>query len=108
MLALYGSTPAKDFGPLAMKAVRQKMIEADSRRTTDQRPDEGYGTFQAGRGEQLIPPSVHQSCVRLWTQRGRTEGPREPEPVGPVDDATVKPPCPTSIVTFAAWFSSSG
>jgi hypothetical protein len=29
LVALYGSLPASEFGPLKLKAVRQKMIEAD-------------------------------------------------------------------------------
>jgi integrase len=87
---LYGETPAMEFGPLALKAVRQKLIEAELCRTLiNRRIDAVKRAFKWAASEELIPVSVHESLRTLaGLRRGRTEA-REAEPVGPVDDATV-------------------
>lgn len=64
---LYGMTPAKDFGPLALKAVRQKMIESGG---TRKRPwcrsfiNKSIGRirriFRHGVENELVEPSVLQ------------------------------------------------
>jgi integrase len=90
VLALYGSTPAREFGPLALKAVRAKMVEEGLARTTiNNRIRRLRHVFKWAAGEQLLPPTVHQAlaCV-AGLQRGRSAAP-EPEPVGPVADEVV-------------------
>jgi integrase len=92
---LYGVTRAADFGPVALKAVRQIMVDAGLSR--------GYTNHSIGRirrmfkwavGNELVPPSVYQGLAAVdGLRRGRSEA-RETEPVRPVDDAavdTVKP-----------------
>lgn len=87
---LYGRTPAVEFGPLALKAIRQRMVEEGLSR--------GYINDHAGRikrifkwavGEQLLPIETYQSLsIVPGLRKGRTEA-RECEPVLPVDDATL-------------------
>ncbi len=87
----HGKTLVSEFGPLALQAVRQRMIEADHSR--------GYVNAQIGRikrmfkwgvAEELVPPAVHQGLMAVTGLRqGRSEA-RESEPVMPVDDAIVE------------------
>ncbi|AMV27385.1 Tyrosine recombinase XerC [Gemmata sp. SH-PL17] len=86
----YGLTPAMNFGPLSLKAVRQKFIDAGwGRRTINQRTGRIKRVFKWAVGEELVPPSVYQSLTAVnGLQRGRTSA-KEHEPVEPVDDATV-------------------
>lgn len=87
---LYGLTPAASFGPLAIKAIRQKFIGAKwCRRTINQRVGRIKRVFKWAVGEELVPPSVYQSLTAVsGLQRGRTSA-KESEPVEPVNDATV-------------------
>lgn len=88
---LYGHTPAADFGPSALKAVRQAMIDAELARTTiNQRIGRVVRVFKWGVENELVPPAVHQALRSVpGLKPGRTAA-REPEPVGPVDDAVVE------------------
>jgi integrase len=87
---LYGLAPATEFGPLALKAVRQKLIDAELCRTLiNRRIDAVKRAFKWATSEELVPVSVYESLRTLvGLRRGRTNA-REAEPVGPVDDATV-------------------
>src|SRR5262249_46022748 len=88
---LYGHKPVTDFGPLALKAVREKMIEADWAR--------GYinncvgcikRMFKWGVENELVPPSVFQGLqVVVGLRKGRTTA-RESQKVLPVADAHVE------------------
>ncbi len=82
---LYGETAAAQFGPLALKALRVKMIELGlSRKVINQRVGKIKRIFRWAVSEQLIPPSVHQALATVdGLQRGRTNA-RETEPVRPV------------------------
>ena len=87
---LYGHTQAREFGPLALKAVRQKMVEADvSRTVVNDRCRRIRFVFKWAAEEELIPVLVYQAlaCV-AGLQRGRTIA-RETAPVQPVEDAVV-------------------
>jgi integrase len=87
---LYGSLPAREFGPLALKAVRQKMVDLGWCRTTvNSRVGKVKHVFKWATGEELVPPGVYQAlaCVP-GLQRGRTTAP-EPDPVVPVPDEHV-------------------
>jgi integrase len=87
---LYGTIPAADFSPLKLKAVRQRMIDADlSRGVINQRVRRILRMFKWGVSEELVPPpTLHGLQAVRGRQRGRTEA-RETEPVGPVSDAAV-------------------
>lgn len=88
---VYGGTRAAHFGPLAMKAVRQKFVNAGwSRKTINQRVGRIVRMFKWAVGEELVPPAVHHGLAAVGgLQRGRTDA-RENEPVEPVADATVE------------------
>ncbi|HEV3436827.1 MAG TPA: hypothetical protein VG122_05685, partial [Gemmata sp.] len=87
---LYGHTLAVEFGPLALKAVRQKFVKAGwCRRSVNQQIERVRRAFRWAAGEELIPFEVyHRLTAVSGLQRGRTEA-REPDPVKPVDDAIV-------------------
>ncbi len=86
---LYGLTPAINFGPQALKSVRQKMIDAGlCRSLVNHRIDCIKRAFKWAAAEELVPASVYESLRTLaGLRRGRTTA-RESEPVGLVDDAT--------------------
>jgi hypothetical protein len=93
----YELQPAAEFGPLALEAVRQRMIDAGlSRGVINQRVARLRHVFKWAVAKQLDPVEVYQSlkCVD-GLQRGRTEA-RETEPVGPVDDVVVDATLPPS------------
>jgi integrase len=87
---LYGETPATDFGPLALKAVRETFVKAGlSRKFINQRIGRVKHIFKWAVAEELVPPSVHQALSAVQgLQRGRTTA-RESEPVEPVEDVIV-------------------
>lgn len=88
--AVYGDLPAAEFGPLALKAVRQKFIDLGwSRRTVNQQVERLRRIFRWAVAEELVPPSVHAALVAVpGLRRGRTEA-RDTEPVKPVSDTVV-------------------
>ena len=87
---LYSRTVAKDFGPLALKAVRQRMIDAGiCRRQINQRTNRLRRVFKWAVGNELIPPSVLEGLRAVEPlKKGRTTAP-ESKPVRPVADADV-------------------
>src|SRR5262245_26453949 len=87
---LYGHTLAREFGPRALAAVRQQMIDAKLCRTLiNRRVDRVKRVFKWAASEELVPVAVYQTLRTLaGLQRGRT-GARESEPVKPVDPAHV-------------------
>lgn len=88
---LYGHTPAAEFGPSALKAVRAKYIEMKWARTTvNNRVRRLRHVFKWAAGEELVPESVPAALAMVaGLQAGRTAA-REPEPVSPVDPAYVE------------------
>ncbi len=87
---LYGRTPAAEFGPLALEAVQQRMIEAGlSRGVINAHVGRIKRMFRWAVAKELVPPAVYQGVLAVaGLQRGRTEA-RETEPVKPVADALV-------------------
>jgi len=87
---LYAELPAAEFGPLGLKAVRQKLIDAQlCRSLINRRIDAVKRVFKWAASEELVPVSVYEALRTLaGLRRGRSTA-RESEPVGPVDDATV-------------------
>jgi len=97
---LYGRTQAVEFGPLALRAVRDEMVRAGlARGTINARV---HRAFRWAASVQLIPGSV---VVDLDTvealAEGRTEA-RETEPVKPVPLETVEATLPFLSPTVAA------
>ena len=87
---LYGDTPAAEFGPRALAAVRQHMIGRNwCRSLINRRIDRVKRVFKWAAAEELVPVTVYQALRTLTgLRRGRTEA-RESEPVKPVDPAHV-------------------
>ncbi|WP_246173546.1 tyrosine-type recombinase/integrase [Limnoglobus roseus] len=82
---LYGTSPAQEFGPLALKSIRQKFIAAGwCRGFINQRVGRLRRIFKWAVGEELVPPAVYQALAAVaGLQRGRSNA-RESKPVGPV------------------------
>jgi integrase len=99
----YGSTIAREFGPLALKAVRQQFVENGAARTYCNRlTDIIRRMFKWASAEQLVPVSTWQALTTVSGLRcGHTEAP-EKDPIGPIDDATVDAILPHLPETVAA------
>jgi integrase len=92
---LYGPTSAASFGPLALKAVREKMVAKGwCRKSVNQNIGRIKRMFRWATENELIPPSIYQGLQAVSGLRmGRSEAP-ESEPVKPVPEgsiAAVKP-----------------
>src|SRR5262245_44520768 len=82
---LYGHTPADEFGPLGLQAVRRRMIDAGwCRSRVNKQVGRVRRVFRWAAGQELVPASVPQAlaCVQ-GLQRGRTDA-RETDPIQPV------------------------
>ena len=105
MKHLHGHTLATDFGPRALKAVRDLMIHGYehpdygtqrplARSVINQRIGRICRLFKMAVSEELLPETVHRSLNSVpGLRQGRSEA-RETEPVKPVDDATVNDTLP--------------
>lgn len=103
LIALYGRTKAVEFGPLRLRAVRQKMIDAELTR--------GYINKQVGRlkrmfkwaaAEEMIPASVHHGLQTVaGLKYGRTAAVEAPG-VKPVPDSLVDATLPHMTATLGA------
>jgi integrase len=87
---LYGLTIASDFGPLAIQALRNSMIELGwCRSTINKQVSRIKSVFKWGIARELIPSSVYHGLQAVSGLRaGRTQA-REPSPVRPVPDEIV-------------------
>ena len=100
---LYGHTLVRDFGPVALKALRARWVaEGIVRRQVNGRVGRVKRIFAWGVEEQLIPPAVSEALrsVRGLT-RGRSEA-RESVPVTPVSDEQLEKTLPFLSPTVAA------
>jgi integrase len=92
---LYGTTPAAEFGPLALKAVRQQMVVAGLCRTlVNRRVDRVRRVWKWAASEELIPVTVYDALKTVAGLREGRTGARESEPVGPADPAAVEATLP--------------
>jgi integrase len=83
---LYGHTLARDFGPLALRALRDTMVRSGwlARTTINSRINRVRRAFKWAASVEMIPATVHEALRTVeGLQRGRTEA-REPDPVEPV------------------------
>lgn len=87
---LYGHAPATEFGPLALRAVRQKWLDADyCRNTINARTNRVRRVFKWAASQELVPVEVYQALATVpGFQKGRTKA-RESEPVRPALDLHV-------------------
>jgi integrase len=87
----YGSTPAVNFGPVALKNVRQGMIDAGrSRKLINKDVNRIRQMFGWAVESELLPVQVHQALKRgKGLRRGRSAA-RETGPVEPVSEAAIR------------------
>jgi integrase len=92
---LYAHTAAREFGPLALKTLREALVGRGlCRRIVNQRIGRLKRVFKWAASEELLPFDVfHRLTTVPGLQLGRTLA-REAEPVLPVDDATVEATLP--------------
>lgn len=90
LLARYGDSPARDFGPVALKKIREGMVAAElSRQTINQRIGRIRRAFKWAASEQLVPVAVFQGLSTVaGLARGRTAAPDNRE-VPPADMSAV-------------------
>lgn len=87
---LYGKTPAQEFGPLALKTYRQKLIDKDlSRKVINKHVDRVKRFFKWACEGELIPSSVHHSLQTVsGLRKGRSQA-RETESIKPVPESDI-------------------
>jgi len=87
----YGHTPASEFGPKSLKAVRGVLIRADlCRKVVNDHTGRIKRLFRWATEEELVPPSTFHALTAVrGLSRGRSEA-RESEPVHPVPEAEVE------------------
>lgn len=92
---LYGNTNAANFGPKQMKAIRTRMVDADSSRNyINKQMVRLRHMFKWAAAEELVPvETYHRLTVVPGLQKGRGDA-REVPPVVPVDDAVVEATLP--------------
>ena len=90
LLDCYSRTPVIEFGPLALKAVRQRWVDAGlTRKHINMRVNRIRRIFKWGVENELVPSSIlHAIQAVAPLKRGRTTAP-ESEPVRPVPDEHV-------------------
>jgi hypothetical protein len=101
---LYGHTPAKEFGPRALKAVRERMTEGYehpefgtqrplSRGVINQRIGRIRRMFKWAVAEELLSETVYRALMAVpGLQRSRSQA-RETEPVSRSPMSWLRPPC---------------
>jgi len=87
---LYGRQPAAEFGPLALKAVRQRLVDAGlCRKTVNDYVGRIKRCFKWATENELVPSSVfHGLQAAAGLRRGRSDA-RESERVKPVPEAFI-------------------
>ena len=87
---LYGSTPARDFGPLALKACRTHMVgKGWSRTYTNAQVDRVRRMFRWAAEEELVPGSVYQDLRAVAALRAGKSAARETDKVRPVPEVHI-------------------
>lgn len=94
---LYGKTAAKDFGPRALKVVRQAMIDGEPngrrgwcRSYANHQTQRIKAIFQWAVAQEIVPPAVYQSLQAVAGLRAGKSNAREAEPVKPASDRTIE------------------
>ena len=91
----YGHSPATDFGPLAFKAIRGRLVEAGhSRGYVNKLMAVVPRMFKWAASEQIVPASVYHALKTVeGLKKGRTTA-HETTPVRPVEDNVVEETLP--------------
>jgi len=103
----YGRTQAHDFGPLALQAYQDYLVEKKLARTTiNHYTAIVRQMFKWAVAQEKVPPSVLQGLQAVPGLRKGKSAAREPDPVRPVDDSVVDatlvalPPVVADMVRF--------
>lgn len=95
LVRLYGLTPAGDFSPLALRAVREEMIRARWCRTNINRAVSRLRLlFKWGAGHGFVPVTTWHGLQAVEALAAGRTGARESEPVRPVAGETVETTLP--------------
>lgn len=88
---LYGRTTVSEFGPLSLKAVRQRFVERhNSRCYINKNVGRIKRMFKWGVENELVPPSVYQGLAAVaGLRKGKTNAP-DHDPVEPVADDVIE------------------
>lgn len=121
---LYGHTRAIDFGPKALKAVRQYLLDGNvdylklnetkkkkkqpprSRKYINSLVKRLVAMFKWAAGEELLPPTVYQALMCVPSLKANRTTARETDEIEPVPDAVVEatlphlPPVVADMVRF--------
>ncbi len=88
---VYADTPAVKFGPLALKAVRERMIGLGwCRSSVNKQCTRVRGLFRWAAENELIPPAAYHALLAVKGLRRGRSGARETEPVRPVPDEVIE------------------
>jgi len=88
---LYGATPASDFGPVALKNVRQAMIEAGrSRKLINKDVNRIRQLFGWAVETELLPVHIHEALRRVKGLRKGRSAARETPPVEPISEEAIR------------------
>lgn len=103
VIQLYGDRPAAEFGPLALKAVRNVWVKGGIVRTSiNSRVNRVRRMFKWAASEELVPVTVHQALTTVTgLQKGRTDA-EESDPVEPVPDDDIDAVVAVALPTMAA------
>lgn len=89
---LYGHSKAADFGPRALKAIREKIIaDGGSRRYVNRQIGIIKRMFKWAVAEELIPSAIHHGLQAVTGLKFGRSGAREGEPVLPAADELIEP-----------------
>jgi integrase len=100
---LYGRTPARDFGPLALKACRSLMLAKDwSRNYANAQVDRIRRMFRWAAEEELLPGAVYQNLRSVAGLRRGKSAARETAKIRPAPPADVEAALPFMPPAVAA------
>jgi integrase len=86
---LYGRTPAADFRPLALQAVRDDLAARLARRTVNMRLGVIKRLFRWAAGQELVPPAIYEGLRAVEGLREGRSAARESRRVRPVTEEQV-------------------
>lgn len=91
----YGDTPVRDFGPLALQVVRERMVkEGWSRSYVNEQVSRIKRMFKWAAARELIPPTVPHGLETVEGLRRGEADVRDSVPVGPVDEGMIEATLP--------------
>jgi integrase len=100
---LYARTPAAEFGPLKLQALREEMIALGwARGTINKHVQRVVRMFKWCTNREMIPPHLHQALTTVDGLRAGRSAAKETAPVEPIADAHVAAVLPHVCPAVAA------